>query len=270
MTGRECPLCGGKEGVEFFHQPSVPTNVIVLFDDPTEARAWPRGSLRLLACPACGLVYNADVDPALIEYSARIEETQAFSPHFVAYAEELASHWLERHGLRGRRVLEVGCADAFGTRLVVQEVKRLTAVDFDPVFIADVRKRMDPRWAFACRVHDLLRRPVPGAFDGAYALDVIEHIPKEHEDRFLGNMVRSLTDTGVLILGTPSLHSQTYASGPSKAGHVNCKDAAGLKELLERFFHHAFVFSMNDEVIHTGYYPMAHYLMALACHRRGG
>jgi len=109
MTGRECPLCGGKEGVEFFHQPSVPTNVIVLFDDPTEARAWPRGSLRLLACPACGLVYNADVDPALIEYSARIEETQAFSPHFVAYAEELASHWLERHGLRGRRVLEVGC-----------------------------------------------------------------------------------------------------------------------------------------------------------------
>jgi hypothetical protein len=30
------------------------------------------------------------------------------------------------------------------------------------------------------------------------------------------------------------------------------------------------VFSMNDEVIHTGYYPMAHYLMALACHRRGG
>jgi len=169
-----------------------------------------------------------------------------------------------------RRVLEVGCADAFGTRLVVQEVKRLTAVDFDPVFIADVRKRMDPRWAFACRVHDLLRRPVPGAFDGAYALDVIEHIPKEHEDRFLGNMVRSLTDTGVLILGTPSLHSQTYASGPSKAGHVNCKDAAGLKELLERFFHHAFVFSMNDEVIHTGYYPMAHYLMALACHRRGG
>ena len=167
-----------------------------------------------------------------------------------------------------RRVLEVGCADGFGTRLVVQEVKRLTAVDFDPVFIADVRQRMDPRWAFACRVHDVLRRPVPGTFDGAYALDVIEHIPQEHEDRFLGNMVRSLTDTGVLILGSPSRQSQVYASEPSKAGHVNCKDAAGLKELLERFFHHAFVFSMNDEVIHTGYYPMAHYLVALACHRR--
>src|SRR5438067_2878676 len=32
-----------------------------------------------------------------------------------------------------RRVLEVGCADAFGTRLVMQEVGSVTAVDFDPV-----------------------------------------------------------------------------------------------------------------------------------------
>jgi hypothetical protein len=29
-----------------------------------------------------------------------------------------------------------------------------------------------------------------------------------------------------------------------------------------------FVFSMNDEVVHTGFYPMAHYLLAVACHRR--
>ncbi len=167
-------------------------------------------------------------------------------------------------------VLEVGCADAFGARLVLQEVGRLTAVDFDPLFIADVRERMEADWRFACRVHDVLRRPVPGAFDGAYALDVIEHIRPEDEDRFLGHIVRSLTPTGVLILGTPSIQSQAHASEPSRAGHVNCKDAAGLKGLLERFFHRAFVFSMNDEVIHTGYYPMAHYLMALACQPRRG
>jgi len=109
MAGGDCPLCGGQEGVEFFHQPSVPTNVVVLSDDPEAARAWPRGSLRLLACPDCGLVYNADVDPALIEYSARLEETQAFSPHFAAYSEALASEWIARHDLRGKRVLEVGC-----------------------------------------------------------------------------------------------------------------------------------------------------------------
>jgi hypothetical protein len=78
-------------------------------------------------------------------------------------------------------------------------------------------------------------------------------------------MVESLTPAGVLILGSPSIHSQAYASPPSKAGHVNCKDAKGFKALLTRFFHNVFLFSMNDEVVHTGYYPMAHYLIGIGC-----
>src|SRR5688572_26094057 len=49
--------------------------------------------------------------------------------------------------LSGRRhVLEVGCADAFGTRIVRQEVKALTAIDFDPVFVKDVQERMEEKW----------------------------------------------------------------------------------------------------------------------------
>jgi hypothetical protein len=33
--------------------------------------------------------------------------------------------------------LEVGCSDAFATRIVAQEVKRVVAVDFDAEFIDD-------------------------------------------------------------------------------------------------------------------------------------
>ena len=76
-------------------------------------------------------------------------------------------------------VLEVGCADAFATRVVVQEVKKLTAVDFDPLFVDDTNSRMSDRWKFECRVHDMLADPVAGQFDGAYALDVLEHIVPE-------------------------------------------------------------------------------------------
>lgn len=59
-------------------------------------------------------------------------------------------------------VLEVGCADAFATRVVLQEVKRLTAVDFDPLFVEDVNARMGDKWTFECRVHDMLQGPVGG------------------------------------------------------------------------------------------------------------
>jgi hypothetical protein len=59
-------------------------------------------------------------------------------------------------------VLEVGCADAFGTRIVVQEVKQLTAIDFDPLFVEDTNARMTDRWKFECRTHDMLKEPFPG------------------------------------------------------------------------------------------------------------
>ncbi len=171
--------------------------------------------------------------------------------------------------LAGREhVLEVGCADAFGTRIVVQTVKKLTATDFDPVFVEDVRRRMDARWKFDIEQHDLLAGPFPGRYDGAYALDVIEHIQPRDELNFVGNIVKSLTPAGVLLLGCPSLQSQDHASPSSKAGHVNCKTGDTMRALLFQFFHNVFVFSMNDEVVHTGYAPMAHYVLGLACTRK--
>ncbi len=165
-------------------------------------------------------------------------------------------------------VLEVGCADAFGTRIVRQEVKRLTAVDFDPIFIENAIECMDSRWPFTAKVHDMLDHPLKENFDAAYALDVIEHIQPTDEKRFLDNMVKSLQPNGVLMIGCPSLESQAHASPPSKAGHVNCKDGPGLKSLLQHFFHNVFVFAMNDEVVHTGFFPMAQYVIGIACNKR--
>jgi len=165
-------------------------------------------------------------------------------------------------------VVEVGAADAFGSRIVRQEVGRLLVSDFDPVFVEDVLARMDPRWAFECQVHNILEGPFSDRFDGAYALDVIEHIPVEEEAHFVRNMADSLSQHGVLILGSPSLQSQRYASEYSRAGHVNCKDGPEFKALMQQYFHNVFMFSMNDEVVHTGFFPMAQYLFALCCGRR--
>jgi 2-polyprenyl-3-methyl-5-hydroxy-6-metoxy-1,4-benzoquinol methylase len=169
-----------------------------------------------------------------------------------------------------KKVLEVGCADAFGTRIVQQAVGSVTAIDIDPVLVDDAKARMNPHWAFDVSVHNMLKGPVPGGpYDAAYALDVLEHIKPVDEDLFLSNMVGSLAETGIAILGMPSFESQVYASPQSKAGHVNCKSGKDFNELMSRYFNTVFLFSMNDEVVHTGYYPMAHYLLAVCAHRKG-
>lgn len=166
--------------------------------------------------------------------------------------------------LSGRqKVLEIGCGDAFGSRIVLQEVNHLTAVDFDPLFIDDIRKRMTSKWAFDVKVHDILQAPFEGGFDGIYSLDVMEHIPQEKEHIYLVNIISSLTPTGAVIIGMPSLESQEYASPPSKAGHINCKSGDDFKNVLGKYFHNVFLFSMNDEVVHSGFYPMAHYLIGV-------
>ncbi|MGJ0452985.1 MAG: class I SAM-dependent methyltransferase [Methylocystis sp.] len=164
-----------------------------------------------------------------------------------------------------KRVLEVGCGDGFPTRLVAQAVESVVGIDFDSEFIGDANMRFSKRWPIEFRTHNILRGPVAEIFDAAYSLDVIEHIPLDLEDVFLSNITQSLSRHGVLIIGSPSLESQNFASPQSKEGHVNCKTADELHVALGRHFENVFVFSMNDEVVHTGYSKMAHYLMALCC-----
>lgn len=166
------------------------------------------------------------------------------------------------------RALEVGCGDAFFSRVVRQDVGHLTAVDFDADFVADALERSSEKWPIEVKMHDMLDGPVPGTFDGAYSLDVLEHIEASVEDRFLTNLVASLDPHGTLIIGMPSLQSQAYASAHSKIGHVNCKDQRDLKRLLQKYFHNVYAFSMNDEVVHTGYHAMAHYNLVLCCSKR--
>jgi 2-polyprenyl-3-methyl-5-hydroxy-6-metoxy-1,4-benzoquinol methylase len=168
------------------------------------------------------------------------------------------------------RVLEIGCGDAFGARIVRQQVKSLTAVDFDPVFIDDAEQRRSPPWTFELLAHDLRDGPVPGHFDAIYALDVLEHVPAAEEHQFLATMLAPLDRRGAAIIGMPSLESQQYASEQSRLGHVNCKSAPDLKALLQRYFENVFIFSMNDEVIHTGFFKMAHYIIALCAGKREG
>jgi 2-polyprenyl-3-methyl-5-hydroxy-6-metoxy-1,4-benzoquinol methylase len=172
--------------------------------------------------------------------------------------------------LAGRRkVAEVGCGDAFGARLVLQEVAELDAYDFDRLFIEDLEARREPRWPIRGVVHDILDGPLPHApYDAVYSLDVMEHIPAAQEHVYASHLARSLGPHGVLVVGMPSLESQVHASPQSKAGHVNCKSGPAFKAVLEAHFHNVFLFSMNDEVVHTGFAPMAHYLIGLCCEAR--
>lgn len=160
-------------------------------------------------------------------------------------------------------VLEVGCGDGFGAEIVLQEVGKVHGVDIEADFIANCQKeRSRENLSFA--VADLRQGPIRPKREAVYSIDVLEHIAKEDEGAFMNNIIGSLKDNGVCIIGLPSLESQAYASEWSRAEHVNCKSGPELKKMMQAYFDHVFLFSMNDEVVHTGFYPMAHYLISVA------
>jgi 2-polyprenyl-3-methyl-5-hydroxy-6-metoxy-1,4-benzoquinol methylase len=164
---------------------------------------------------------------------------------------------------RKRRVLEVGCGDAFGTPIVAQAVSQLVAMDWDARLVEGNAQRLAFVKNCTFKHHDLVTGALPDMFDGIYSVDVLEHIDPAVEDVFMRNSCAMLEPQGMLIVGTPNQKAEAYASASSKRGHINLKDAPNLERLLATYFQTVLLFSMNDEVIHTGFYPMAHYLFGI-------
>ena len=160
-------------------------------------------------------------------------------------------------------VLEIGCGDGFGSKIVNQTVKNLTISDYDPLFIDRFNADLNTKSDIKAVTHDFLEKEFAKSVDAIYSLDVLEHIHPEKEHLFISNCVKSLKKDGALIFGMPSLESQLHASPASKEGHVNCKSGNDFKECMEKYFKNVFLFSMNDEVIHTGFEKMSHYLFTL-------
>lgn len=163
-----------------------------------------------------------------------------------------------------KRVLEIGCGDTTGSRIVKSTVGHLEGIDVDADRMASSPSK-GTQWEIPTRVWNILDGPLPNNFDAIYALDVMEHIPIDDEDTFLRNARYMLTDRGVLIVGMPSLESQVFASKGSRDHHVNCKTEQSFREILEQYFSNVFMFGMNDETLHTGFGSMCHYRLAVCC-----
>lgn len=166
----------------------------------------------------------------------------------------------------GRRVLELGSSEGIGCPMLAAAARCYLGVDLDEPAIATARANWEgPTRRFVA--DDFLGKHY-GTFDVVVSLDVIEHIHVEYEELFFDTVYRNLDDDGVCIIGTPNVSSVAYASPASQRGHVNMYDADRLAGALGRVFHTVLRFGLNDEVAHTGFSPMAHYLVQVGCYKR--
>lgn len=138
-----CKACGTAGPEPFYAQSGIPTNSCLLIEGEAAARGFSKGELELACCPACGFIQNNRFVPESAVYSQAYEETQAFSPRFTHYIDELIDDQDRKHGLAGKTVLEIGCGKGdFLERLVERTGAR--GIGIDPAFRPDRRASTTP------------------------------------------------------------------------------------------------------------------------------
>jgi 2-polyprenyl-3-methyl-5-hydroxy-6-metoxy-1,4-benzoquinol methylase len=106
--------------------------------------------------------------------------------------------------------------------------------------------------------------------DAVISLDVIEHFSESDGDRFAARIAQHCNPSGIVIIGTPSVHSLPYQSKYSQAAHIKCYDQHELVTLMDKYFGRTLAFSMNDELVHTGNPKLAWYYFVIGFLPRAG
>ena len=176
MTGKggdSCLICGGTALEPLICIPGVPTLCNRLCASEAEARNAPRGDIRLSYCPDCGHVVNSAFDQEQVDYDVRFENTLTFSPRYRQYAEMTADRVINRYGLSGKRIVEIGCGTGDFLRLLCRPGNRCEG--YDP-------SQPNSRSAVGCGSFEIIGRnfavqDVAGA-DFVCCRHVLEHLPE--------------------------------------------------------------------------------------------
>ena len=168
-----------------------------------------------------------------------------------------------------KKVLDIGCGDGFGTTIVSQFVKQIIGIDYFRTHIEVAKTNLEKNFTnIKFEAKNIFEIDYRNYFDAAYSTDVLEHISKKEEIDFMKSSCKTLKSDGIFIIGMPSIESQKYASAVNKKEHVNCKTGKALKKFCEKFFKSVFLFSMNDEIVHTGFSPMSQYIICICVFKK--
>lgn len=164
-----------------------------------------------------------------------------------------------------KTILDLGCSDGFGTYYVAEFAKFVMGVDFDEEAIQYAEKVSEGGDFY--KAENFLNKKY-GEFDGVVSFDVIEHIYPENEESYMKTVLMNLKNTGTFIIGTPSFEIQQYSKENITGAHVNVYTGEKFYRMLKRYFHNVYLFTQNDEIIHTGHLRMANYLIAVCSYKK--
>lgn len=125
----------------FYEFRGAPVHSVLLMSTREAALNYPKGDIALGFCQKCGFISNTAYKPSVHEYSPLCEESQGYSDFHNRFALRLAEGLIEKYGIRGKEIVEIGCGKGDFLALLC-ELGGNRGVGFDPAF---VKERMEGR-----------------------------------------------------------------------------------------------------------------------------
>ncbi|HWX90659.1 MAG TPA: methyltransferase domain-containing protein, partial [Rhizomicrobium sp.] len=131
------------------------------------------------------------------------------------------------------RVLDIACGDGYGCRIMADHVGAVLGVDINEPLVA-VNQQNNAVANISYDVGDCFALSLAdGAVTGATAMELIEHLPVDQVDRFVGEVRRVVAPGGSFICSTPQ---NSHGDIPVVPWHVREYSVPELRAILERHF----------------------------------
>ena len=139
-----CPVCSSTNFLEFIHISQVPVHCNVLWPSREQAFSAPKGDILLGFCRDCGHIFNLAFNPELVGYTQEYENSLHFSPRFQSYISWLANHLIDRYGLQGKEIIEIGSGKGEFLKLICERGGNC-GTGFDPSYVPSAEDEQQDR-----------------------------------------------------------------------------------------------------------------------------
>jgi SAM-dependent methyltransferase len=110
-TSNPCLACRSNFNERLADWSDMPLSVLGLPKTQVEALGMTGFVLDVRQCSSCGHVFHAEFDYKQVPYRDSSNLVYNEGASWKAYQDELAAEWISTFGLRGKRVVEIGCGE---------------------------------------------------------------------------------------------------------------------------------------------------------------
>lgn len=244
----KCIVCESTNVDVAFHLEDGPRYAQKLLDTP-DAKGGDRIEVKLYQCADCGMV---QIDPDGLEHDEYFEDylmSRSCTELYVKYDNELADILDKKYGLKGQKIVEVGCGDGFFGELLIQRGAEVAAIE--PSRTACDRAEKRGVKCYNTFLNEKIDDSVKEKFDGFVTKQVMDLV--KEPNNFLSSLGKILKPGAWGLIDVPSwtktlLDMRYYDVLPDRVGYYTAKT---LVEVMERnHFHVVEVFhGAEDEYV---------------------